>query len=129
MTEAVPFAVSPSSGTPIYQQIVTQAEALIAAGVLREGDLLPSVRTVAAALAINPMTVSRAYSELEAAGLAERLRGRGMKVCGSAVPVGQRREQIAQLAGELARLSVQLGLAQTHVLDVVRDAYRAAASE
>ena len=72
--------VNPSSPEPIYRQIAEQLRRLVAAGQLRPGDGLPSVREVAAAHAINPMTVSRAYSQLEAEGVLERLRGKGMAV-------------------------------------------------
>ena len=65
---------------PIYRQIVDQVHALVAGGLLREGDLLPSVRQVARDAAVNPMTVSKAYSRLEAEGVVRRVRGQGMQV-------------------------------------------------
>jgi GntR family transcriptional regulator len=72
--------VHPATPEPIYRQIVEQLRRLIAGGQLVAGDALPSVREVAGFHAINPMTVSRAYSLAEAEGLLERLRGRGMVV-------------------------------------------------
>ena len=72
--------INPSLPEPIYRQIVEQLRRLVSAGQLRPGDALPSVREVAAAHAINPMTVSRAYSQLEAEGVLERMRGKGMAV-------------------------------------------------
>lgn len=74
------LTVQPASPEPIYRQIVEQLRRLIASGQLAAGDALPSVREVAGFHAINPMTVSRAYSLAEAEGLLERLRGRGMVV-------------------------------------------------
>lgn len=74
------LTVQPASAEPIYRQIVEQLRRLIAGGQLAAGDALPSVREVAGFHAINPMTVSRAYSLAEAEGLLERLRGRGMVV-------------------------------------------------
>ena len=74
------LTVQPASPEPIYRQIVEQLRRLIAGGQLAAGDALPSVREVAGFHAINPMTVSRAYSLAEAEGLLERLRGRGMVV-------------------------------------------------
>ena len=68
-TPLIPFEIHPSSGVPIYRQLIDQVHALIAGGRLTEGDLLPSVRQVAAAAAVNPMTVSKAYSRLEAEGV------------------------------------------------------------
>ena len=74
------YEINPSAPTPIYRQIVDQVARLIAGGSLRPGDELPSVRSVAAAHAVNPMTVSKAYSLLEGQGLVQRLRGQGMVV-------------------------------------------------
>ncbi len=74
------YEINPSANVPIYRQIVDQVERLIAGGSLRPGDELPSVRAVAALHAVNPMTVSKAYSLLETQGLVQRLRGQGMVV-------------------------------------------------
>jgi GntR family transcriptional regulator len=74
------YEINPSATVPIYRQIVDQVERLIAGGSLRAGDELPSVRAVAALHAVNPMTVSKAYSLLEGQGLVQRLRGQGMVV-------------------------------------------------
>lgn len=74
------FDVNPNSGVPIYRQIVDQVHAMVAGGLLREGDLLPSVRQVASSAAVNPMTVSKAYSRLEAEGIVRRVRGTGMQI-------------------------------------------------
>lgn len=76
----VVYEINPSASTPIYRQIVDQVARLIAGGGLQPGDELPSVRSVAALHAVNPMTVSKAYSLLEVQGLLERQRGQGMVV-------------------------------------------------
>lgn len=82
------FDINPSSPTPIYRQIVEQVRRLIASGQLCPGDDLPSVRAVALLHAINPMTVSKAYSMLETEGTLTRRRGVGM-VISDAVPMQQ----------------------------------------
>ena len=94
------FELHPSSGVPIYRQLVDQVRALVAGGKLRPGDLLPSVRQVAQAAEINPMTVSKAYSRLEVEGLVERVRGQGMRVRTPAVAgrVADRKEEFAELS-------------------------------
>lgn len=125
MSAPLPFAVQPSSGVPIYRQIAEQVEALVAGGALREGDLLPSVRTVAETLAVNPMTVSKAYSQLESAGTVERLRGRGMQVAAVADSLAGRLQALRPQADELAAQARRLGLTQTQTLQAVREAYRA----
>ena len=74
------YSLNAVSGTPIYRQIVDQTCQLVASGRLPHGELLPSVRALAADLGINPMTVSKAYSLLEREGIVTRRRGLGMVV-------------------------------------------------
>ena len=74
------FSIVPGSTEPIYRQLVEQVRRLVAGGQLAPGDALPSVREVALQLAVNPMTVSKAYGLLELESLLERRRGVGMLV-------------------------------------------------
>ena len=115
------FELHPSSGVPIYRQIVDQVHALIAGGRLKPGDLLPSVRQVAQAAEINPMTVSKAYSRLEVEGLVERVRGQGMKVRAPAVTgrVADRKDEFAELVAPALHRARQLGLSPEQIRSVV----------
>jgi GntR family transcriptional regulator len=74
------FSIATGSSEPIYRQLVEQARRLIAGGQLAPGDAMPSVREIAQALALNPMTVSKAYGMLELEGALTRRRGMGMTV-------------------------------------------------
>ena len=67
---------------PIYEQIVGSIRSQIAAGILRSGDKLPSVRELAGQLSINPNTIQRAYRELEAKGVIQTIPGKGCFICG-----------------------------------------------
>ncbi|KGF82703.1 GntR family transcriptional regulator [Massilia sp. JS1662] len=78
------FSIATGSSEPIYRQLVEQVRRLSASGQLRPGDEMPSVREIAQALALNPMTVSKAYSLLEMEGVLARRRGLGMVVADSA---------------------------------------------
>lgn len=69
---------------PIYTQIADNFRSQIRAGVLAEGDKLPSVRELASELAINPNTIQRAYRELETEGWIASVSGKGSFVCGAA---------------------------------------------
>lgn len=66
---------------PIYWQLKERTVAMILDGTLKEGDALPSVRTVAAELQLNPITVSKSYQALVDEGVVEKRRGLGMYVC------------------------------------------------
>jgi GntR family transcriptional regulator len=65
---------------PIYRQLRDRMVALILEGALKEGDPLPSVRTVAADYRLNPLTVLKGYQQLVDERLVEKRRGRGMYV-------------------------------------------------
>ncbi|MES2017785.1 MAG: GntR family transcriptional regulator [Pseudomonadota bacterium] len=77
------FSIATGSAEPIYRQLVDQARRLVAGGQLAPGDAMPSVRDIAQALALNPMTVSKAYGILEMEGVLTRRRGMGMTVAAS----------------------------------------------
>lgn len=62
---------------PIYEQIVERVKNLIFTGVLEDGEQLPSVRSLAIELSINPNTIQRAYTELERDGYICSVKGRG----------------------------------------------------
>jgi GntR family transcriptional regulator len=115
------FELHPTSGVPIYRQLVDQVRAMVAGGRLHPGDLLPSVRQVAQAAEINPMTVSKAYSRLEVEGLVERVRGQGMRVRMPAVTgrAAERKEEFAELLRPAVHRALQLGLSPDQIRAVV----------
>jgi GntR family transcriptional regulator len=113
------FLIRPAAPEPIYRQIVGQLRRMIASGQLVPGDLLPSVRDVAGHHAINPMTVSRAYSLLESEGALERLRGKGMAVAAThrrVQPEDKRMQLIDPHLRELARQARELELSSEPIL-------------
>ncbi|MBK8003432.1 MAG: GntR family transcriptional regulator [Gemmatimonadetes bacterium] len=72
--------INPRSAVPLYAQIAGRVKVAIAAGELRPGDPLPSVRLLAGQLRINPATVVQAYRELEGEGFVEMRQGAGTYV-------------------------------------------------
>lgn len=103
------LTIQPASAEPIYRQIVEQLRRLIAGGQLPAGERLPSVREVAGFHAINPMTVSRAYSLAESEGLLERLRGKGMAVAAMRNARRSQDQRLALLEPQLTALARQAG--------------------
>ena len=77
------FSLNTSLGIPIYRQLIDQTKQAIRLNILKQGDQLPSVRSIASSLQINPMTISKAYAQLELEGVLERKRGIGMLVAKS----------------------------------------------
>jgi GntR family transcriptional regulator len=78
------LALDPGDARPIYGQIIDRVRYAVAAGVLRPGELVPSVRELAKQLVVNPNTVARAYRDLQAEGLIEPVRGTGLAVAADA---------------------------------------------
>lgn len=96
----------------MFRQLIEQVHAMAAAGVLAPGDTLPSTRELSAELSVNPMTVSRAWSQLERDGVAERIRGVGMKLREPAAraPIAERRAALGELLRPVLHRAHQLGL-------------------
>jgi GntR family transcriptional regulator len=78
----VNFRVNATSTQPLYLQLTQQIRHAIDTGVLRSGDSLPGIRTLAEQLVVSPNTVVKAYSELEHEGLLEMRQGSGAFVAG-----------------------------------------------
>jgi GntR family transcriptional regulator len=78
------FRIDFSNGLPIYEQVARQVKFAVAGGVLRAGEMVPSVRELARELAINPNTVARAYRQLQADNVLESVRGTGLQVTAGA---------------------------------------------
>jgi GntR family transcriptional regulator len=95
------FILNPHSSVPIYQQLVEQVRRMVAGGQLAPGTELPSVRELAQEHTVHPMTISKAYSLLEAEGMLERHRGKPMRVA------ALRRDQLS-LAARLKQIEPQL---------------------
>ncbi|MBD8526511.1 GntR family transcriptional regulator [Pseudomarimonas arenosa] len=121
--DATLIRIQPSAPEPIYRQIADQVRRLVASGQLQAGDGLPSVRDIAAHHAVNPMTVSKAYSQLETEGVLERLRGKGMVVAANAVrpkPLAERLQQLEPALREVAQRAEELELPPERVLARLR---------
>jgi GntR family transcriptional regulator len=82
------FRTNPSTGIPLYLQLMEQVKHAIETGALRAGEQLPGIRPLAEELVINPNTVAKAYRELEHAGLIELRHGAGAFVSQQAAAAG-----------------------------------------
>lgn len=105
---------------PIYRQLRDRVVAMILDGVLKEGDSLPSVRTVAADYRVNPLTVLKAYQQLVDEELVETKRGRGMFINAGARTLLLRGERDKFLDEEWPRIYAtiqRLGLRAEDLLD------------
>jgi len=100
--------IDPRSPTPLYAQIAGRLRVAVAAGELRPGEALPSVRQLAARLRVNPATVAQAYRELEAEGFVEMRQGAGTFVR-EVVPERRARERSKQALALVRRMIAEAG--------------------
>ena len=95
METVLKFSLDATSGVPFYKQIILQVEMAIADGRLDTGDQLPTVRSLAVDLQVNPNTVARAYSELEIRGIVTTQQGTGTFISDQKVAISEvERERI-----------------------------------
>lgn len=115
--------INTGSPEPIYRQLIEQVKRRVAAGQLRAGDEIPSVRELAQALAVHPMTISKAYSLLEAEGVLERRRGLSMVVAAQhrrAQPAADRVELLRPTLEKAAAEARQLALPAAQALELFK---------
>ena len=119
--------VNPSTGLPIYLQIQAQVKHAVAAGALRAGDALPSVRKLASDLRINPNTVARAYLELEREGVISAVPGGGTFVADGQPGLlkAERVRRFRPLARQVAVEGRQLRLSRDEIVQLVDEELKA----
>lgn len=109
------------SGEPIYRQIVEAIKYRVACGQLALDERLPSIRTLAAELKINPRTVVKAYEELKHAGLVVMRHGQGVFVASNqgVTPQSVRQKAIGEMARRMLAEAFRLGAGKTGVLKII----------
>ena len=115
--------IDPRSGIPVYRQMMDQVKYYVAAGVLKVGDQLPSIRDLAHSLSVNPTTVVKAYGELQHDGVIEMVHGKGAFIADSAprMSAAERVKALQRLARQLVVESRQMGASDEEVLRVIRE--------
>ena len=107
---------------PIYEQIRDGLRKLIVTGALSADEKLPSVRALAAKLAINPNTIQRAYNELEGEGYIYSVPGKGSFAAANAAADSARRAELLTQVRELLSELRYLGVSQQELLNLVKEA-------
>jgi len=109
------------SGEPIYRQIVEVIKYKVASGQLALDERLPSIRTLAEELKINPRTVVKAYEELQHAGLVVMRHGQGVFVAANqgVTPQSVRQKAIGEMARRMLAEAFRLGAGKAEVLKII----------
>jgi len=125
------IVVDPSSGVPVFRQVMDQVRFHIASGLLRPGDELPATRSLSAELGVNPMTISKAYNLLERDGVLERRPGRPLVVAAmdAAEIEFEKIEQLRASLAEAVRVARQLGVDADEALKIFRELLHGASDE
>ena len=116
------FELDLRSRQPIYEQLAGKLKDLIIKGVMQTDEQLPSVRTLAGQLTINPNTIQKAYRELEIQGYIYSLPGKGNFVARAAP--GNNEAKLAQIKEELSKLILEalyLGLSKETIIEFVSE--------
>ncbi len=116
---------------PIYRQIIDQIRYQIATGVLKEGDKIPSVRELAARLAVNQNTILKVYNELCRQNVLKIERGDGTYVSSNkqTIPAAERRKTVSNVLREASILAIQLELPIEQVAELLHKEYESIISQ
>ena len=118
--------ISNSSDKPIYEQITAQIKALVMNGELKEGDLLPSMRTLAKELRISVITTKRAYEDLERDGFITTVVGKGSFIRAADIRL-VREEKLKQIEDLLSRailLARQSAIGREEIEEMIEIIYQ-----
>ena len=114
------FTLDYRDARPIYTQIIDGFKEQITTGVLMPGDKLPSVRELAAQLAINPNTIQRAYRLLEFGGWIVTIPGKGCFVCDNEAQIGQEVERWYTAFDEATASLIALGVSREQMIERIK---------
>lgn len=118
------ITISLTDGVPIYRQIVNQVKYLVASRLLRPGEELPPIRTLALQLKVTPNTIVKAYGELEASGVIHKRHGSGTFVSEARqqqVALRERRRLIERRIDALLAEAHQLNFSADEILRMFRE--------
>ena len=116
------FMIDVQSKQPIFEQLSEQILKFISIGVLQPNDKLPSVRSLASELGVNPNTVSKTYQELEKRGYVYSEKGKGCFVCDNEAEKMIEQDKLQDLSNLILELKTH-HIDKESVLDVVEKIY------
>jgi GntR family transcriptional regulator len=126
LNKKLTFSLNPTNGVPFYKQIILQVEMAIADRRLRTGDQLPTVRSLAVDLQVNPNTVARAYNELEIRGIVTTQHGTGTFIGDKkvSVPDVQRERVLAEITRSFVTHAASYGFSIEELADYLGELKR-----
>lgn len=118
------FVVDVMSRVPVYEQIIKQVEEQVLTGILKEGDKLPSVRSLSVKLSINPNTIQKAYTELDRRQLIITVSGKGSFISEKAIEVvgANSREKMTELNKIIKELALA-GVTKEEIINNIEEVF------
>ena len=118
------FVVDVMSRVPVYEQIIKQVEEQVLTGILKEGDKLPSVRSLSVKLSINPNTIQKAYTELDRRQLIITVPGKGSFISEKAIEVvgANSREKMTELSKIIRELALA-GVTKEEIINNIEEVF------
>lgn len=118
------FVVDVMSRVPVYEQIIKQVEEQVLTGILKEGDKLPSVRSLSVKLSINPNTIQKAYTELDRRQLIITVPGKGSFISEKAIEVvgANSREMMTELNKIIRELALA-GVTKEEIINNIEEVF------
>jgi GntR family transcriptional regulator len=117
------FSLDPDNGIPIYRQIIQQVEYAILSGRMEPGDRLPTIRSLAVELRINPNTIAKAYGEMEIRGILITQVGSGTYISNKKpLPeADERNRKIQEVLGRFVQEMQDLGVGKEGLFKLIKD--------
>lgn len=113
------------SRTPIFEQIINSVRKLVILGLMQPDEPMPSVRALAAELAINPNTIQKAYAELERQGVIYSLAGRGNFVSSDISSLrAEHHEQLLFAVADSVAQAAAYGIDESEIIAAAKEAYK-----
>lgn len=118
------FVVDVMSRVPVYEQIIKQVEEQVLTGILKEGDKLPSVRSLSVKLSNNPNTIQKAYTELDRRQLIITVPGKGSFISEKAIEVvgANSREKMTELNKIIRELALA-GVTKEEIINNIEEVF------
>ena len=119
------FTIDVMSRVPVYEQLIKQVEDQVLKGIMKEGDKMPSVRSLSMELSTNPNTIQKAYMELDRRGILVSVPGKGSFILAEALKTvgNQSKEKLSNLK-EIVRKLAYAGVSKSEITDMIEEVYK-----
>ena len=119
------FTIDVMSRVPVYEQLIKQVEDQVLKGIMKEGDKMPSVRSLSMELSTNPNTIQKAYMELDRRGILVSVPGKGSFISAAALTIvgNQSKEKLSDLK-EIVRKLAYAGVSKSEITDMIEEVYK-----